>query len=440
MRQIRRAIAMILVFSMCIALASCMPNLKKYALQFADEEVSLSGFDKNAEDYKAFLRKISMFSSKLTFEVNRRNEGKGNFAISPISVYMTLAIACECADGETRQEILDAVGVTYEEVAGFTKYLYAYCNREFSQLNAYDRQEIVALEQLSNSIWLSQGMALKDSGIRNLAKNFNCDVFSVDFQSKDARTIINQYASYKTHEMIDNTVNFPKNTTFALMSVFYLKDIWNEIGKELTYTLEYHDFINYDGSKSSVNLLKSAYSKGIPFTTASYSTFYASTEHGFKIHFIVPAEGYALSEVFTEYVIYNTASRVDYGHVDDTNQRLHNTRVFFPAFSGSYGSDIKGILDEEFGIESLFDPDSCDFSGITSDSVYCNQLTHLCGVEVDASGIDGSSVTIASGGSTSPSPDQYQNAYHDFIVDRAFGYIITDDMGNILFTGVVNDS
>lgn len=416
-----------------------MPNLKKYALQFADGEVSLSGFDKNSEEYLDFLEKLGRFSAKLAEETNRRNGGNRNFAISPVSVYMMLVTACECADGETRQEILDAVGVTYEEVVSFTKYLYAYCNREFSCLNSYDKLEVVGFGQLSNSIWLDDSVSHRASGVRNLAKTFNCDVFAIDFASKDERSVINQYASYKTLNNIESSAHFTKDTTLAMMCVFYLKDIWNELGKDLTYTLESYDFENYDGSKTNTQLLKSTYSPGMVFTTARYSTFYASTEHGYKIHFIVPENDYTVDEVFTELVIYNTASRKDFGHVDDANGKLHNTRVLFPKFGGGFGGDMKDILKEEFGIESLFDPEKCDLSGITDNGVYCRQFTHLCAFEVDESGFDGSSVSIAEGGPASPAPGEYQDAYYDFIVDRAFGYVITDDMGNILFTGVVND-
>ena len=32
----------------------------------------------------------------------------------------------------------------------------------------------------------------------------------------------------------------------------------------------------------------------------------------------------------------------------------------------------------------------------------------------------------------------YEKVYHDYIVDRAFGFVITDSYGAVIFSGVVN--
>ena len=58
-------------------------------------------------------------------------------------------------------------------------------------------------------------------------------------------------------------------------------------------------------------------------------------------------------------------------------------------------------------------------------------------MEVNAKGIEGAAVTVmeVSNGASVPA---YKNVYHEYIVDRAFGFVITDSYGTVLFSGVVN--
>ena len=35
-------------------------------------------------------------------------------------------------------------------------------------------------------------------------------------------------------------------------------------------------------------------------------------------------------------------------------------------------------------------------------------------------------------------PGEYKEVYHDYIVDRAFGFVIIDSYGAVLFSGVIN--
>ena len=86
----------------------------------------------------------------------------------------------------------------------------------------------------------------------------------------------------------------------------------------------------------------------------------------------------------------------------------------------------------------MFTQGECDFSGITNESVYCDTVIHKCNLKVDKTGIEGAAV-VATRGLTSPGPDEYEDVYHDYIVDRAFGFVIVDSYGSVLFAGVINN-
>ena len=127
----------------------------------------------------------------------------------------------------------------------------------------------------------------------------------------------------------------------------------------------------------------------------------------------------------------------NYLEVDHERKEINHTRCFFPEFKAEYDKDIKNILKSKFGIYSLFEMASCNLSNITDDDAYCSAVIHKCSLNVNKHGIEGAAVT-ALPMAGAPGPGEYVDVYYDFIVDRAFGFMITDSSGVILFSGVIN--
>ena len=444
----KKVISIILVFVLCLSMSSCKTilnlfsknkddnyNYKSHTVATAAAKIEVSYSDHRREGYQEFLDKLDRFAAKLSHEVYSDAENSDNFVISPISVYMALALATECADGETRNEILNAVGVTYDEVKGFTKYLYAFSNRV--TYSDRTKEQISSLEQLSNSIWADDGTKLKDSGINSLANDYNCDLFAVDYGSSEANDAINAYIREKTHGLIDGGVDLSPQTLITLINTFYLKDIWNPYGNNIPFTEQYYDFINANGNTTNTKLLRGYYNNGRAYEGNGYNSFYTKTSHGYNINFIVPTEGHSVDEVFTADNIYNVINIKNYGYVDDENRLFHHTRVFFPEYEASFDGDIADTLREDFKVEKLFSLGECDFSNITDQTVACDGVIHKCNLKVDKKGIEGAAVTYMPN-ATAAGPGEYEDAYHDFVVDRAFGFVITDSYGAVLFCGVIN--
>lgn len=440
----KRIIAVVLVLSLCLAATSCdiVDSIfgVKYSenqVAFADEKMSVNYYSPRPDGYKEFTDKLDSFAAKLTAEVYKDSNKQTNVCISPVSVYMALALATECSNGETREELLNAVGVTYDEVKNFTKYLYALSNREFYYRNPAGQRKTSAFEELANSIWAEESIKLKEQGVDNLATNFNCDLFLVNFKNGEGEKAINAYIKDKTHGMIDGGVELSDRTLITLINTFYLKEIWNMFGNNLPYAEGTYQFTNAGGNVIETKLLRGYYSDGKVYEGKGYSSFYTETYHGFKIKFIVPSEGRSLDEVFTAENLYEINNIANYGKVDDANKILHYTRVFFPEYNASYDGDLMGILKNDFGINRMFDFDKCDFSNITDEQIACESVIHKCELKVDKKGIEGAAVTVVVGNGAA-GPDEYEKVYHDFVIDRAFGYIITDGDGVVLFSGVVN--
>ena len=434
----KKIISLILILTMCLTITSCAVNPEKYSLALAAKAMEVQYSDAQQDGYEEFIDKLDAFAAKLTYEVYADGNKQSNICISPVSVYMALALATECANGETRDEILNAVGVTYDEVKNFTKVLYGFSNREYYYTNMMNNKKILAFEELTNSIWVDKNTTLKEDGINNLANNFNCDLFSVNFKTSEGEKAINAYIKEKTHGIIDSDIDLSPETLITLINTFYLKEVWNEDGDELKFTDKTYDFKNVDGSVTNTKLLQGYYFEGNIYKGEGYTSFYTRTEHGFDIKFIVPTDGHSLDEVLTSENIYNINNLGDYGYIDEENKLLHHTRVFFPEYKASFDGDLAEILKNDFGINKLFDFEQCDFSNITDEQLACDGVIHKCSIDVNDKGIEGAAVTVMPMAGAAGPLEGYEEVYHDYIVDRAFGFVITDSYGAVLFSGVVN--
>ena len=438
----RKVIALLLTAVFCVSVISCAAindfMLDRHAIAFAAEKQSTNYDDLKDKDFLAFLEKLQSFSARLTAQIGEGYGNSGNFVISPISVCMALSLACECATGETRQEILDAVGVTYEEVNKYAGKLYAYANVEYMQSNGITKdKQVVAYQSLNNSIWLDDSIEFIEHGVNKLATDYNCDVFHASASNGEMGRLIKKYIYNKTNGLINGDVNLPDNTIFVLMNTYYLKEIWNEFGNNLSFAADPVNFQNGDGSTVRTKLLKGYYNNGKVYDGENFTSFFTATEHNFKIYFFLPDEELSARSIFTEENINTVLDTTDWGHVDDENRQLHYTRVLFPEFKAEFDADIADVLSKSFGIKSLFDINTCDMSNIVDGPVECAGVYHKVSLIVNKKGIEGASVVYIPGaGAAAPPP--YEKVYHDFIIDRDFGFVITDRNGTVVFSGIIN--
>ena len=121
-----------------------------------------------------------------------------------------------------------------------------------------------------------------------------------------------------------------------------------------------------------------------------------------------------------------------------------STRCIFPEFSASFDEDIKNLLREGFGVRSLFDPDTCDVTALLSDEkradeAYCPMVRHIAELSVGKKGISAAAATLVPWYGAAGPEAGYEDVYADFVVNRSFGFVISDPNGVTLFSGIVRD-
>ena len=103
MKLIGLAVAATTLFS----LTGCSETVKGKTLAKAATPTELSYAELKSEEFLAFAEKCNDFSATFATESFSDYAKKDNFAVSPVSVFMSLAMAAECSNGNTREEILD---------------------------------------------------------------------------------------------------------------------------------------------------------------------------------------------------------------------------------------------------------------------------------------------------------------------------------------------
>ena len=386
------------------------------------------------DNYLEFLGKVSAFSNKFTCEVLKTKDNVTNYAISPVSVFFALALAAESTSGETRNEILKALNLTYGELENNIQYFINSLNQDF-EYDSYQGTKKYGKVSVTNSIWYQKGFTVKQALLELLSNRYYSYEYQVDFlnNNKEANQLIREFVKKQTNGLIDRDLEIDVSTLVLLLNTVYFKDVWNDYGRDLNFTKDNYLFKAEDSTTKETKLLVGCSNGGRANYQEDYKSFYTKTVSGASLVFIVPGEGKTLANVFTEQTIIDALS-TKYVYQDDEKMERYFTSCYFPEFNASYDGSLREVLKDGFKIEKLFDIEKSDFTNTTDEKLFVGDVRHVTKLNVDKTGIEGAAITAMSEyGSSAPI---YKDVFETFIVDRSFGYIISYN-GAKLFTGVV---
>ncbi len=434
----------ILVFSSVILLSAC--NVQHQALNKANQLRSPEGLshsynyrDTESEDFVSFKNKMNLFATDISESfIDYYFEEDKNVCLSPLSIAMCLSLGARCANNKTREELLNALGVSYDELDNnFKLYYNTLFNEQYDSFN-----KLKSALYLSNSIWIDASARPVEEGLDALRDNYYCYSYDVDFvhDNKNTNKAIEQFIDEQTKGLIKPKLDLDIDTLFVLMNTLYLKDIWNDDGNNLSYANSDYKFTNLNKKVSDKKLLEGYYFSGKTLNTSTYSAFHTKTNSGYSIHFIKPNEGQTLKQVFTKENIAYVLDSSNYVYKDSEKKEKYETNCIFPEYTASCDEDIGELLNNEYNVKSLFVLPGCDFSNISQDDVYCSQLKHIAKLEVNKKGVEGAAVTImAMAGEGMPDDWDYTLVRDTFVVDKEFGFVLTNRNNNVIFSGTVTN-
>lgn len=178
-------------------------------------------------------------------------KGQENYMISPMSFKYALGLAVLGSDGETKEELLKAMGYTsFDDLAALDKRMKATLDNfnmvnESNKRHAYGDEEIDEITfEIANSVWDLYGL-IKEDYKKEVKEKLNAEAKSVEF--KNAVSEINTWVEEKTRGLIPNALNnLNPDIKGVLVNTLYLKSNWLEQFDLSSKPLKFTDI---DGNK-----------------------------------------------------------------------------------------------------------------------------------------------------------------------------------------------
>ena len=355
--------------------------------------------------------------------------GDGNRMLSPYSAKMCLALLANGAEGETKQQILDVLGIAD---------LDAYNAEMKTLLERYATYEGVMSLETANSIWLNQtvfggkGAFLSDYQTA-MQEYFSAEVREVVRQNSVEE--VNAWVNEKTHEKIpDILTEEHRNFAAALVNAVYFKaQRKEEFSQQLTVKEDFH---NIAGTVSRADFMQN---------TETYGYFKGDGVQALRIDYgRFGSDAYVNDKDydFSMYILLcddpKASLNVDAFLNENTPFASQRVKVRIPKFELEYSVGLADIL-VAMGMTDAFDQDRAnlgammDLSAIDG-NLFVSDALQKTYIKMDEEGTEAAAVTAIIVECTSADIDIQDPI--EFTADKPFYFAIRDNTsGELLFVG-----
>ena len=401
------------------------PNEQKYIKwngEF-DDEAFQPVYDRWREDLNA-LRPEEGFADGLEtyFPTAARAllSGQGNRVCSPLNVYMALAMLAEITDGDTRQEILTALGSDdLEDLRTQAKAVWRSVYRQDGAVNSV----------LANSLWLNEGSSFRQETVDLLAENYYASVYRGEMGSDGLDQALRDWLDGQTGGLLKNatkSARFSPDTVLALASTVYFQSKWKE---EFSKSKTQEDIFHGLSGDTSVDFLRSD-GAGQYYWGEDFAAYGKRLESGGTMWFFLPDEGVTPEDLLAGEAVFTLAADSDRWE----NQTRLIVHVSIPKFDIFQQQTLTDAL-ETMGISKVFDLGQADFSPISDNDLYLSQADHAARLIIDEEGVTAAAYTLMEEAGAARPPEEEV----DFRLDRPFLTMVTSRDGLLLFAGIVCD-
>ncbi len=352
-----------------------------------------------------------------------RGSGDGNAVCSPVGVYLALGMLTEVTDGESRQQILDALGADSGET------LRERANRIWNAV--YNDDGTYTLD-LAASVWLRNGFDYEAGPLKRLAESWYASGFSGEMGSPEYNGTLRGWLNDHTGGLLEDAVEgvgLDTDTAMALATTVFFKDRWKiQFSSDKTDTGVFHA-PSGDAEREFMHCTE--------FGSYFWSDKFAGIALGFKsgggMYLLLPDEGVTLEEILEDPAAAAFLTEMD--ETEGVESKSMKINVSLPKFDVTQDGEI-GERIRELGVTDVFDRERADFSPLTGGGgdVWLSRVLHGARVTVDEEGCVGAAYTVmATTGAAQPPDDTV-----DIVFDRPFLFSVVNE-GVPIFAGVVNE-
>ena len=357
----------------------------------------------------------------LTMFRNTMTKDESNDLLSPLSAALCLALVNNGANGETRAQLENLLGM---DTDALNRALFAYTS------NLYSADDCKL--SLANSIWIKENaLQVKPEFLQTNADWYNAQAYVAPFDHSTIQDI-NNWCYNKTTGKIDKILNEISNE--AVMYLINAVDFdakWQE--KYENKDVENGVFHGYDGKDSNVKMLHSQeYRYLIDDNSVGFTKDYKG--FGYSFMALLPDEGVDIYEYIDSLNGEKWANL--WASTKDGAYEYREVHARIPEFSYEIELNLKNTL-QTLGVTDMFNVKTADFSGIDATKpLYCETVKQKAMIELDRNGTKAAAITMAGVGCMAAGPAE--PLY--ITLDRPFVYAIIDNTHKLpIFLGAVTN-
>ena len=351
-----------------------------------------------------------------------QNAGKDNRVCSPLNIYMALSMLAAVTDGETRQQILDALGAESLELL----------QKQTAQLWAENSwNDGVVTSVLANSIWLRDEYSYNSDTLKKLGEEFYASAFSGEMGSDAYNNMLRDWINEHTGKLLTeqaSTLKLDPATVLALVSTIYYRASWSD---KFSSSATTQDVFHAPDGDVTADFMHSSDLNTVYYGDG-FSAIGISMENSGQMWLLKPDEGVDAAELLQNedalgFLLAN-------GAWAQTQRATVNLSL--PKFDVSSDLDILDTL-AQLGMTDVMDGTKSDFTPLTTadDSLVLTQAKHAARVKIDEDGCEAAAYTVLGVEATAMLGPEEEI---DFTLDEPFVFAITGIDGLPLFVGLVN--
>ncbi len=356
------------------------------------------------------------FACKLFRTINKQK--KGSTIVSPISVSYVLGMLNEGADGETRRQITDVLGLgdSVQEI-----------NEYFKKMMG-DAQSVDPSVKLKNAncIYCKLGKSINPKYKADMQNYYGANVEAINFNSSNIVDKINNWCKTHTDGMIPKLVTKGELNHLAVMyllNAVYFKASWTD--KFDPMSTRDIDFITHEGTTVKRPMMHRrgivAYGKNdlckmlcLPYGNKAYSMVV-----------LLPNKGKTTGDIIRNL----SAQKLKEWQ---SQMRTRDVDILMPRFTTESETHLEDIL-SSMGMPRAFSEDSAEFPNMIQKpkvALFVSMMKQKAKIEVNEEGTKAAAVTVAE------MAEKSLPSYEYFYASRPFVYYIMEkSTGAIFFMG-----
>ncbi len=319
-------------------------------------------------------------NNKFSFDIYKKlTNTQENLIFSPASITSAMAMTYIGSKNNTFEQISNTFYFNTDITTFCKNYQHlVYFDKDKSSLELYN----------ANSIWLQNGLGLKNEFIELNKKYFNSSLFEVDFihHPEKSRLNINQWVEKATNNKINKLIApsaIDNSTRLVLVNALYFKGSWkSKFNKDRNTKGDFQvgkkEYVQSEYMNRAINTFyysnKYAQMFEIPYTNNKVSLLIILPKSIKKIRKL---EKTLNNELFHEYLNNKTRKRIS---------------LSIPKFDIESEFDLNKTL-ADMGIKEAF-TNKADFSGITTkEKLYISKVIHKANISIDEQGTEAAAAT-----------------------------------------------